>query len=94
MFRQSRDTHSLDQRQPDNHGHHPGAASSRHVATTNGCALGILYVLASSAVWGLTVIRCNSVEVNGAMRELCSMAAVLMEVNGSTYFSDDYMTGA
>lgn len=64
------------------------------IFTTLGRALGLVYVWLSSRIWGLTVVKCESVEeLRGVSRILCSMEDVLVVVNGATYFGGHRMDG-
>ncbi|CAO2650069.1 Nn.00g013610.m01.CDS01 [Neocucurbitaria sp. VM-36] len=64
------------------------------VFVTLGRALGLIYVWLSSQVWGLTVVKCDSVdEIRGVLRIVCSMEGVLVCVNGATYYGGYRMDG-
>ena len=64
------------------------------VFVTAGRALGVIYVMISSYVWGLHVVHCGShEEILGTLRIICSMKDVLVMVNGATYFNGYKLDG-
>ena len=61
---------------------------------TAGRALGVVYVMLSSKVWGLHVVHCDDHDdLRGCLRILCSMTGVLVQVNGASYFGGYKLDG-
>ena len=61
---------------------------------TTGRALGVIYVMVSSRLWGLHIVHCSShEEIMGTLRIICSMKGVLVTVNGATYYDGYKLDG-
>ncbi|KAL9105720.1 MAG: hypothetical protein Q9227_009160 [Pyrenula ochraceoflavens] len=61
---------------------------------TAGRALGVIYVMISSRLWGLHIVHCGSdKEIMGSLRIICSMRDVLVIVNGATYYKGYKLKG-